>query len=87
MLASMAISPDTRRIATLTNNKITIWEIASGRQLMTLPADGMLRIEFSADGRSLIGREINTQNLMKPISGAVIWRGATDEEVQKQRGH
>ena len=85
-LTQMAISDDARRLATIADGKITIWELPGGRPLLVLPAEDVVKVQFSPDGRSLIGSEFVLSGLGGRFPGTFIWRGATDEEVARQRG-
>jgi serine/threonine protein kinase/WD40 repeat protein len=85
-LASMAISPDSKRLATATTDAVSIWEVASGRLLLRLPPEFVYEMQFSKDGRSLMGAMIPSMTVRSQVPGVIIWRGATDEEVARQRG-
>jgi serine/threonine protein kinase/WD40 repeat protein len=58
-VGSMAFSPDGRRLASaggawrIPTSEVTVWDVASGRALLTLPTKGVGCLAFSPDGRRL----------------------------------
>lgn len=79
---SMSFSPDSKRLATFNqlDRTLKIWDIAKQQLLITIETAlvtnlGLPKV-FSPDGKSLIGVSSN---------GVVIWRGATEEEILKQK--
>jgi WD40 repeat protein len=75
----LAFSADGSRIATSTalDRAVRIWDVASGQPLVALATNDLF-LQFSSDGRTLI---------TAGPSDLHVWRGATDEEVARQRGH
>ncbi|WP_328840699.1 DNA-binding protein [Streptomyces europaeiscabiei] len=49
-----AFTPDSRRIALVTDTGIRIWDFRSGRALPPLKAEGVRDMRFSADGRFVV---------------------------------
>jgi WD40 repeat protein len=77
-VSKVAFSPDGRRLATVggpSDDEIRIWEIATGRELVSLvgPGAGLDAVEFSPDGRNLIAAGLD--------GSARIWDAVTGEEL------
>lgn len=82
MVSILVFSPDSKRLASLgLDGTVKIWDVAAQQALLSLNSGFGSEIIFSPDGRSLIMNTISDSVVVK------VWRGATDEEIQKQRGH
>jgi WD40 repeat protein len=54
---SFALSPDGALVATVADDELTLWDLASGKERATFPLGqrDVTRLAFSGDGRTLIG--------------------------------
>jgi WD40 repeat protein len=77
-IQAVAVAPDGKRIAAISDSMLGVWEVPSGKQVLSLP---WLRndnvwpsvIGFTADGKSLVGNLRNQEVCMLDIgSGKVI---------------
>ena len=74
IVASMAFSPDGKRIATSSwqDESVKIWDAATYHRLFSFKLSGASSVLFSPDGQSLI---------VQGSSGTQIWRAASESEV------
>jgi len=71
-IAAIAYSPDGKRMATASSNKIWLWEPDSGKVLRTLEpqSETVSTLTFSPDGKSLIGGSHDgTLRFLEPLTG------------------
>jgi RNA polymerase sigma factor (sigma-70 family) len=77
-LSAAAMSPDNKMLATWTDNKITLWDVASGRQLRSFAGhhDSQQQLAFSSDGQTLVGLG-NRGDEEKGENSACFWNVGT----------
>ena len=63
---SLAFSPDGRTVASASEGKIKLWDVATGGELKSWDAWGYPWVSFSADGKAIVGR-------LRGRSGLVVW--------------
>lgn len=81
-IRAIAYSPDGKRLATTTEKgPVRIWELATRREVMQLPAAGAL-VQFSPNGRNLViyGENIQTPVLVSAVDGKRLVRFPHDKE-------
>jgi WD40 repeat protein len=73
-----AFAPDGRTAATFEDHTVTLWQLATQQELLTLEAPGwsLKAVAFSADGKALIGLG---QHPRDPIQDVVIWPAAPEK--------
>jgi WD40 repeat protein len=69
----LTFSPDSGRLAAI-GKCIKIWEVATGKVLLTVPAGSRQRLAFNPDGTCL-------------TAGSTIWDGATGQKVATFKGN
>jgi len=89
----LAFSPDGKRLATLGLNSIDLYDVESGKQVVTLPKSFVSAIVFSPDGESLFSaanRTITTTDTtVTTTTGQEIsvWNLAAGKVVRTIKGH
>jgi WD40 repeat protein/tRNA A-37 threonylcarbamoyl transferase component Bud32 len=78
MVSSVAFSPDGQRIVSGGDDVTRVWEAASGKELLSLPAPSQV-LAFSPDGRRIV--TCDTYGMAK------VWDAANGKELLTFRGH
>src|SRR5262249_43544289 len=78
---AVAFSPDGTRLAAASRFDVIVWEVASGRKLLTLSGhtDVVHAVAFSPDGRQII-----TGGLDRKV---IVWDAATGQQLIALTGH
>jgi WD40 repeat protein len=75
----LAFSPDGRRVVVADRGQVSVWDAATGEELLALaPAPGIRSLRFSPDGRRLVG--VDEQGTI------VLWDLTTGQEALRLRG-
>jgi WD40 repeat protein/serine/threonine protein kinase len=83
---SVAWSPSGRQLAT-TNQTVKLWEVASGKELITLDGQATRMVAFSPDGKRLAGASAPSTGTLDARSGTVkVWDMADGREVFTLKG-
>jgi WD40 repeat protein len=80
-LSSVTFSPDGRRIACARSESVKIWNVASGREALTLRGHSRAvnSIAFSPDGRQIASASFDAT--------VMVWDAATGKETRTLHGH
>jgi WD40 repeat protein/serine/threonine protein kinase len=94
---SADFSPDGRRILTVGQNSVRIWDAATGRQrlLLRVPSLANLSASFSPDGRrvvttfsnNVVARYRDGKTVLYTNRAARIWNARTGKELAVLKGH